>query len=211
MPSTVKLSFDGNLRGIVALSSDSIPTIKHASVAGEGFGTQIRTRTGAEVSPVHLAVNPIGAEPLLQWIRNTVARSFTRHHLTLLTFDPLKKAAFEVQMSDCLLTQAIFPEVSRLAKASTAIIVEIRAERVKIRKLGDSPPHVPHFTPWAPGFRVEIEGFSNADNAVTKLGALALTQGFKMHWQGAAHFGDMVATKVDFGKLVLTLGIHSRR
>lgn len=160
-----------------------------------------------EIDPIQLEIGMALSKPLLEWIRGSWKRQFSRRSGAIIHADFDFKCKFEQWFENALITETKFPPLDGSAKEPAYLSVTLLPEQVKPVK-GDGREVQgklgTHQKMWLPSnFRLDIQGIDCT--YVNKIESLAVTQKTKQLYVGTSRFPEVEPTGVEFSNVILTM------
>jgi T4-like virus tail tube protein gp19 len=203
---------DGAGDGPAYLRSVSGGMVKGAVLEDQAgpVATQFKHLGAVEVDPIQIEIGMALSKPLLEWIRGSWQRQFSRRSGSIVHADFDFKCKFEQWFSDALVTETKFPPLDGSAKEPAYLSVTLHPERVETRK-GDGTVlranHGVHQKLWQPSnFRLDIQGIDCS--YVNKIESFAVTQKVKPLYTGGARFPELEPTGVEFSNFIVYVALE---
>jgi hypothetical protein len=160
-----------------------------------------------EIDPIQLEIGMALSKPLLEWIRGSWKRQFSRRNGAIIHADFDFKCKFEQWFENALITETKFPPLDGSAKEPAYLSVTLLPEQVKMVK-GDGRQVQgkmgTHQKMWLPSnFRLDIQGVDCT--YVNKIESFSVTQKTKQLYVGTSRFPEVEPTGVEFSNIVLTM------
>ena len=169
--------------------------------------TQFKHLGAVEIDPIQIEIGMALSKPLLEWIRGSWRRQFSRRNGSIIHADFNFKCKHEQWFEDALITETKFPTLDGSAKEPAYLGVTLHPERVKDVK-GDGSSvqgnHGQHQKLWQPSnFRLDITGIDC--RYVNKIDSFAVTQKVKPLYTGSQRFPELEPTGIDFSNIIVYL------
>jgi hypothetical protein len=162
-----------------------------------------------EIDPIQLEIGMSLSKPLLEWIRDSWRRKFSRRSGSIIHSDFNFKSKLEQWFEDALITETKFPALDGSAKEPAYLSVTLLPEKVKLTK-GDGSPvqgkHGMNQKLWLPSnFRLDIQGIDC--KYVNKIESFSVTQKTKPLYTGSTRFPQVEPTGIDFSNINIYMGV----
>ncbi|HWM88132.1 MAG TPA: phage tail protein, partial [Kofleriaceae bacterium] len=172
--------------------------------------TQFKHVGAVEIDPIQIEIGMALSKPLLEWIRGSWRRQFSRRSGSVIHADFDFRTKFEQWFEDALITETKFPTLDGSAKEPAYLSVTLQPERVK-PKAGDGSilrgNHGIHQKLWQPcNFRLDIQGVDCS--YVNRIDSFSVTQRIKPLYTGSTRFPEVEPTGIDFSNLVVYIGVE---
>lgn len=187
-----------------------------AQVADDGVGSQqykMKHISTVEVEPISVEFGLAGANDMLQWIKASWDRRFSRRSGEIIHANFNQQPTFSHQFRDALITETTFPALDGASKDGGYLKVKMQPEWVETKKLPaggqrTSGVYSNKQKLWAPSaFRFNIDGIDDM-KYVNKLDSFTIKQGVKKHYIGNDRFPTLEPTKIEFPNLTGTIALE---
>ncbi|HKE16468.1 MAG TPA: phage tail protein [Kofleriaceae bacterium] len=203
---------DGGGDGPAYLKSVTGGMVKGAVLEDQAgpVSTQFKHLGAVEIEPIQLEVGMALSKPLLEWIRGSWQRQFSRRSGSIIHADFDFKTKLEQWFSDALITETKFPTLDGSAKEPAYLGVTLHPENVETKK-GDGhvlrANHGMFQKLWQPSnFRLDIQGIDC--RYVNKIDSFAVTQKVKQLYTGPARFPELEPTAVEFSNIIVYMALE---
>lgn len=203
---------DGGGDGPAYLKSVSGGMVKGAVLEDQAgpVSTQFKHLGAVEIDPIQIEIGMALSKPLLEWIRGSWRRQFSRQSGSIIHADFDFKSKFEQWFTDALITETKFPALDGSAKEPAYLSVTLHPERVET-KPGDGSVlrgnHGMYQKMWQPSnFRFDINGIDCRH--VNKVESFAVTQKVKALYTGPGRFPELEPTSVEFSNVIVYLALE---
>jgi hypothetical protein len=196
---------DAGGEGAAFVKSASGGMVK-ASVLEDQAGplsTQFKHVGAIEVEPIEIEIGIAQSRPLLEWIRGSWRRDFSRRSGSIVHADWEYKCRFEQWFSGALITATKFPTLDAAGKEAAYVNVTLQPEEVETKK-GDN--HIvkgnrgENQKLWHPSnFRLDIQGIDCT--FVNKIDSFTVTQKVKPLYLGTSRFAELEPTTIEFSHI----------
>lgn len=187
-----------------------------ANVVDDAVGAdhnRIKHISTVEIEPFSLEFGLAGANDILQWIKGSWSRKYSRRNgqITHANFDLYQ--TYEHEFYEALITETTFPTLDGSAKDSGYIKCKIQPERVVTKKLPGSSQRVDGGTGnkqklWSPSaFRFNIDTIDEMKYC-NKLDSFTIKQGVKKLYTGSDRFPQIEPTNIQFPNLTGTISLQ---
>jgi hypothetical protein len=187
-----------------------------ANVVDDAVGAdqnRIKQVATVDIDPFSLEFGLAGANDLLQWIKGSWSRKYSRRNgqITHADFDLYQ--TFQHEFFEALITETTFPALDASAKDGGYIKCKIQPERVVTKRLPSGGPRVdgivsPKQKMWTPSaFRFNIDGIDDM-KYVNKLDSFTISQTIKKLYVGAQRFPQIEPTGIKFPNLTGTISLQ---
>jgi hypothetical protein len=187
-----------------------------ANVVDDAVGAyqnRIKHISTVEIEPFSLEFGLAGANDILQWIKGSWSRKYSRRNgqITHANFDLYQ--TYEHEFYEALITETTFPTLDGAAKDSGYIKCKIQPERVVTKKLPGSGQRVDGATGnkqklWSPSaFRLNIDTIDEMKYC-NKLDSFTIKQGVKKLYTGSGRFPQIEPTNIQFPNLTGTISLQ---
>jgi hypothetical protein len=172
--------------------------------------TQFKHIGAVEIDPIQIEIGMALSRPLLDWIRGSWQRQFSRRSGSIVHADYDFKCKLEQWFSDALITETKFPTLDGSAREPAYLGVTLHPERVE-NKPGDNSVmrgnHGMYQKLWQPSnFRLDIQGIDCSH--VNKIDQFSVTQKVKPLYSGSARFPELEPTGIDFSNLIVYVAVE---
>lgn len=166
---------------------------------------QFKHLGAVEIEPIQVEIGMALSKPVLEWIRASWRRQFSRRSGSIIHADFDYKSKMEQWFQDALITETKFPTMDGAAKDPAYLNVTLHPERVENRKGDGSTIHGKfgtHQKLWQPSaFNLDIQGIDCTH--VNKIDSFAVTQKVKPLYTGGSRFPELEPTGLEFSNLVV--------
>ena len=187
-----------------------------ANVVDDSVGAdqnRIKHISTVDVDPFSLEFGLAGANDLLQWIKGSWSRKYSRRNgqITHANFDLYP--TYQHEFFEALVTETTFPTLDGASKDGGYIKCKIQPERVVTKKLPGSGARVdgvlsPKQKMWTPAaFRFNIDGIDDM-KYTNKLESFTIKQGIKKLYTGVSRFPQIEPTNIQFPNLTGTISLQ---
>jgi len=187
-----------------------------ANVVDDAVGAdhnRIKHISTVEIEPFSVEFGLAGANDILQWIKGSWSRKYSRRNgqITHANFDLYQ--TYEHEFYDALVTETTFPTLDGSAKDSGYIKCKIQPERVVTKKLPGTGQRVGNDGGlkqklWSPSaFRFNIDTIDDMKYC-NKLESFTIKQGIKKLYTGADRFPQIEPTNIQFPNLTGTISLQ---
>ena len=186
------------------------------SVLEENAGpaaTQFKHLGTVEIDPIQLEIGMAMSRPVLDWIKQSWNRQFTRMDGQIIHADFNLNSRLEQWFTNALIAETKFPTLDGAAREPAYLGVTIHPEDVVVKK-GDGKK-VQGVTGmnqkrWLPSnFRLELEGIDC--RYVNRIDSFSVTQKIRPLYTGVQRRPELEPTGVDFSNLVVYLAVEHAR
>lgn len=192
------------------------PAFVKSVVGGMGKGAILEDQAGSvstsfkhlgpvEIDQIQLEIGMALSKPLLEWIRESWRRQFSRRNGAIIHADSDLKCRLEQEFTGALIADVKFPTLDGAAKEPAYLGVTLLPESVEARE-GDGRPvlgnHGLHQKLWQPcNFRLDIVGVDCT--YVNKIDSFSVTQKNQPLYCGAQRFPEIEPCGVDPSNIVI--------
>ncbi|HYU14818.1 MAG TPA: phage tail protein [Candidatus Acidoferrum sp.] len=198
---------DGGGLGAGYIKSAAGGMVKGAVIADQAgpVTTQFKHLGAVEIETIQLEMGMALSRPLLEWIRASWQRKFSRRSGSIVHADFDFKCKFEQWFEDALILETKFPTFDGGSRDPAYLSVTLHPERVTAKK-GDNSDvrgnHGLYQKLWqACNFRLDIQGVDCSK--VNKIDSFSVSQKVKPLYVGGARFPQLEPTHIEFGDLVV--------
>ena len=202
-----RLDHYGDDQGAAYLKSASGGMVKGAILEEQaGPASQQFKHIGAvEVDPIQIEIGMAMSRPVLDWIKGSWEKKFTRQDGCIIHADFNLNCKFEQWFYRALITETKFPTLDGAAKEPAYLSVTIHPEEVE-RIEGDGHKvmgqHGQNQKLWLPSnFRMWIRGVDCS--MVNRIDSFVVTQKVKPLYLGSQRFPELEPVGVDFSNLTI--------
>ncbi|TMQ03357.1 MAG: hypothetical protein E6J91_47330 [Deltaproteobacteria bacterium] len=187
-----------------------------ANVVDDAVGAdqnRIKQIATVDIDPFSLEFGLAGANDLLQWIKGSWSRKYSRRNGQITHADFDLYSTYQHEFFEALIVETTFPTLDGAAKDGGYVKCKIQPERVVTKKLPPGSPRVegivsPKQKMWTPSaFRFNIDGIDDM-KYVNKLDSFTITQGIKKLYTGAGRFPQIEPTNIKFPNLTGTISLQ---
>jgi hypothetical protein len=187
-----------------------------AQVADDGVGSQqykMKHISTVEVEPISVEFGLAGANDMLQWIKASWDRKFSRRNGEIIHANFNQQPTFSHQFREALITETTFPTLDGASKDGGYLKIKMQPEWVETKKLSPggqrtSGIYTDKQKMWAPSaFRFNIDGIDDM-KYVNKLDSFTIKQGVKKVYIGDGRFPTLEPTKIEFPNLTGTIALE---
>jgi len=172
---------------------------------------KIKQISNIDIDPFSIEFGLSGAHELLDWIKNSWNRKYSRRHgqITHANFD--LKTCYEHEFYEALITEVTIPALDGTSKDAGYLKCKIQPERVVTRMLSSGPAVTADANPkqkmWTPSaFRFTLDGFDEMQHT-SKLDSFTIKQGVKKLFVGGMKFPQIEPTNIQFPNLTGTISL----
>jgi len=203
---------EGGGEGAAYVRSCSGGMVKGA-VLGDQAGPvalQFKHIGAVEIDPIQLEIGMSLSKPVLEWIRDSWRRKFSRRSGSIVHADFNFKSKLEQWFEGALITETKFPTFDGSAKEPAYLGVTLHPETVRNKKGDGSDVKGKHGASqkmWLPSnFRLDIQGIDCT--RVNKIDSFAVTQKVKPLYIGGSRFPELEPTGIEFSNLVVYVAVE---
>jgi hypothetical protein len=187
-----------------------------ANVVDDAVGAdqnRIKQVSTVDIDPFSMEFGLAGANDLLQWIKGSWSRKYSRRNGQITHADFDLYATYQHEFFEALVIETTFPTLDGAAKDGGYIKCKIQPERVVTKKIPPGGPRVdgivsPKQKMWTPSaFRFNIDGIDDM-KFTNKLDSFTITQGIKKLYTGAGRFPQIEPTSIKFPNLTGTISLQ---
>jgi hypothetical protein len=197
-PTTAYLkSVEGGFAKVALLSEPIGPhnqQVKHSSVA--------------TIDPFSLEFGISGANDVLEWIKKSWDKKYSRKNGQITHADFNLNSTFEHQFREALITETTFPTLDGASKEAAYMKIKVQPEVILTQKASGAKVGgnfgVKQKLWMTSGFRLNLEGHSDT-HFVNKIESFTIKQTIKPLHVGSQRFPTYEPTKLEFPNLVCTI------
>ena len=187
-----------------------------ANVVDDAVGAdqnRIKQISTVDIDPFSIEFGLAGANDLLQWIKGSWSRKYSRRNGQITHADFDLYGTYQHEFFEALVVETTFPTLDGSAKDGGYIKCKVQAERVVTKRLPPGSPRVegnvsPKQKMWTPSaFRFNIDGIDDMQYT-NKLDSFTITQGVKKLYTGAGRFPQIEPTNIKFPNLTGTISLQ---
>ena len=187
-----------------------------ANVADDGHGSQMykmKHISTVEIDPISIEFGLAGANDMLQWIKASWERQFSRRSGEIIHANFNQQPTFSHQFRDALITETTFPALDGASKDGGYLKVKLLPEWVQTKMLPPGGQRTSGIYSnkqkmWSPAaFRFNIDGIDDM-KYTNKLDSFTIKQGVKKLYIGSDRFPTLEPTKIEFPNLSGTIALE---
>jgi hypothetical protein len=178
------------------------------SVLGEAVGPEYSAfkHLGAvEVDPIAFEIGMSMSRPLLEWIRGSWRREFSRRDGCIIHADANFEPKLEHEFHQALITETKFPALDGAAKEPAYLGVTLHPEWVSMKRAGGGKMRGSvglNQKKWLPSsFRVDIDGIDCS--RVNKVDSFAVRQKIRPLYTGASRLPELEPISIEFSNVTI--------
>jgi hypothetical protein len=186
-----------------------------ANVVDDAVGSdpqRVKQISSVDIDPISLEFGLAGANDMLQWIKGSWDRKYSRRNGQITHADFNMKAAFEHEFYEALITETTFPALDGASKDAGYLKCKLQPERVVTKMLPGGGPQIsgllsPKQKMWTPAaFRFSIDGIDEM-KFTNKLDSFTIKQGVKKFYTGSGRFPHIEPTNIQFPNISGTISL----
>jgi hypothetical protein len=190
-----------------------------ANVVDDAVGTspqRVKQISNVDVDPISVEFGLAGANDMLQWIKASWDRKYSRRNGQITHADFDMNATFEHEFFEAVITETTFPTLDGSSKDGGFLKCKMQPERVVTKVLpAPGPKLFANVTPkqkmWSPSaFRFTIDGIDEMEYT-NKLDSFTIKQGIKKSFSGPTRFPKVEPTNIVFPNLTGTISVKHAR
>lgn len=173
--------------------------------------THFKHLSTVDIEPLTLELGMSMSLPMLNWIKKSWKRKFTRRNGAVLHADDHYLSRLEQSFHDALITETTFPALDGAGNEPAYMTVKLQPERAALAR-GNGRPIMGVVNPfqkmWTPAmFRLRIDGIDTTH--VNKVESFSVTQKIKQLHIGSSRFPELEPTAIEFGNLTIYTSMAS--
>lgn len=186
-----------------------------ANVTDDAIGAdpqRVKQISSVDIDPISLEFGLAGANDMLQWIKGSWDRKYSRRNGQITHANFNMSASFEHEFYEALITETTFPALDGSSKDAGYLKCKLQPERVVTKMLPGTGQKIsgilsPKQKMWTPAaFRFSIDGIDEMQYT-NKLESFTIKQGIKKFYTGNDRFPHIEPTNIQFPNLTGTISL----